>query len=220
MHTEQFDALRAIPVAHGFTGRVAGLDVKADRALALARLESYHRQAREDLGIADLPLILAEQVHGKEAATIRHGAEAPARPIPGVDGIVTDRPDVCLGIYVADCCAVYLVDPVRRAIGLVHAGRKGAESGIVPAAVSAMTAAFGTEAGDLVVQLSPCIRPPWYEVNFSDLIIAQCRESGVRLIHDCGICTAAEPERYYSYRREKGRTGRMLALLSLAATGG
>ena len=220
MHTEQFDALRAVPVVHGFTGRVAKLDVKADRAPALLRLESYHGQARKDLGVGGLPLLLAEQVHGKEVAPVGRGDALPALPVPGADGIVTDRTDVCLGIYVADCCAVYLVDPVREAIGLVHAGRKGAELGIVSAAVSTMAAAFGTRAGDLVVQLSPCIRPPWYEVNFSDRIIAQCRESGVQQVHDCGVCTAADPGRYYSYRREKGQTGRMLALLSLAAPGG
>ncbi|MFL6537565.1 MAG: laccase domain-containing protein [Chthoniobacterales bacterium] len=46
-------------------------------------------------------------------------------------------------------------------------------------------------------------------------MVAQCRSVGVRNIHDSAKCTACEPERYYSYRAEKGRTGRMLALLAL-----
>ncbi len=215
MHVEQFEALRALPRPHGFTGRVVGLDVQADRALALERLRGYHREAQDHLGLGDLPLLTAEQVHGREVAVVRQGEALPdVLPSPGMDGIVTDRADVCLGIYVADCCAVYLVDPVRHAIGLVHAGKKGAEMGIVPAAIAAMTQAFGSRAADLIVQLSPCIRPPWYETNFSDLIVTQCREASVEQIHDCGTCTAADPERYYSYRRERGRTGRMLALLA------
>ena len=128
---------------------------------------------------------------------------------------MTNRDDVCLGIYVADCCAVYLVDPVQGAIGLVHAGKKGAELGIVPVAIERMTGAFATSASDLVVQLSPCIRPPWYETEFSALVIEQCRNAGVRHIHDCLTCTAENPRQYYSYRREQGRTGRMLAMLAL-----
>ena len=215
MHIEQFEAFRALPRPHGFTGRVAGLDVHTDRTLALERLRGCHREAQNSLGLGDLPLLTAEQVHGREVATVRGNDPLPeALPLSGVDGIVTDRDDVCLGIYVADCCAVYLADPVRRVIGLVHAGRKGAELGIVPVAIASMAEGFGSQASDLGGQLSPCSRPPWYEVNFSDLIVAQCQEAGVGQVHDCGTCTAADPTRYYSYRREKGRTGRMLALLS------
>jgi copper oxidase (laccase) domain-containing protein len=215
MDVEQFPALSALAVPHGFTWRVAGLDVTTDRALALERLEGYHRQAQAELGLGEFPLLTAEQVHGKEVALVRRDEPIPPLPFPGCDGIVTNRDDACLGIYVADCCAVYLVDPVQGAIGLVHAGKKGAELGIVPVAIDLMVEAFGTRPSDLVVQLSSCIRPPWYEVEFSKWVIEQCHAAGVRQIHDCGTCTAGNPEQYYSYRREKGRTGRMLALLAL-----
>ena len=46
-------------------------------------------------------------------------------------------------------------------------------------------------------------------------IIEQCRAAGVKKIHDTGVCTACDIDRYYSYRAEKGKTGRMLALLGL-----
>jgi copper oxidase (laccase) domain-containing protein len=129
---------------------------------------------------------------------------------------VTDQRGICLGIYVADCCAVYLVDPVRSAIGLVHSGKKGTEFGIVSKAVETMVTQFGSRTSDLVAQLSPCIRPPHYEIDFAAEIARQCREAGVGTIDDCGVCTACDLERYYSYRAEKGRTGRMLAFLALA----
>ena len=75
---------------------------------------------------------------------------------------------------------------------------------------------FGTEPEDLIVVLAPCIRPPHYEVDFAQTIKEQALAQGVLAgnYHDCGICTASDLSRYYSYRVEKGNTGRMLALLS------
>ena len=133
----------------------------------------------------------------------------------GCDGIITNQREVALGIHVADCCAVYIVDPKKPAIGLVHSGKKGTELGVVTNAIAQMKAHFGSNPADLVVQLSPCIRPPHYEVDFAAEIIGQCRAQGVKQIHDSGICTACHPDLYYSYRAEKGKTGRMLALLAL-----
>jgi polyphenol oxidase len=207
---ETFAALDTIPgVIHAFTGKVPGLDVKVDRELALERLEEHHAAARMRLRLAPRRMIVAEQIHGRDVAAVDASTIV---PVPGVDGLVTSDPTVCLGIYVADCCAVYLVDPVRRVIGLVHSGRKGSELGISGAAIGLMRSRFGS---DPVVQLSPCIRPPNYEVDFAAIIAAECRAAGVRNFHDSGTCTAANIERYYSYRAEKGRTGRMLALLAI-----
>ena len=210
---EKFPALAALPgLAHGFTGRIAGLDVKADRETALQRLDLFHTAARADLGLAAHRFVTAGQVHGGEAAVVD---EKTVVPVPGVDGLITASPAVCLGIYVADCCAVYLADPVRRVIALLHSGRKGSELGITTAAVEKMRAHFGCAPADITVQLSPCIRPPHYEVDIPALIIAQCRAAGVRQVFDCGTCTGANVDRHYSYRIERGRTGRMLALLAL-----
>jgi copper oxidase (laccase) domain-containing protein len=129
--------------------------------------------------------------------------------------LITNQRGVCLGIYVADCCAVYLVDPVRSAIGLVHSGKKGTELGIASKAIESMAEHFGSHASDLIVQLSPCIRPPHYEIDFAADIVRQCRELGVSSVHDSAVCTACDLDRYYSYRAEKGRTGRMLAFLTV-----
>lgn len=211
---EKFPALEAVPgLTHGFTGRVAGLDVQADREVALRRLDGHHAAARTALGLGEKRLVLGEQVHGREIALVD---ENTAGPVAGVDGLITASPGVCLGIYVADCCAVYLADPVRRVIALLHSGRRGSELGITAAALATMRADFGCDPADLVVQLSPCIRPPRYEVDFAALILAQCRAAGVTQVADCGICTGAQVGRYYSYRVERGQTGRMLALLALA----
>ena len=85
-------------------------------------------------------------------------------------------------------------------------------------AIRAMGEQFGSRSSDLVVQLSPCIRPPHYEIDFAAEIARQCRDLGVKHVHDSGVCTACDLTRYYSYRAEKGRTGRMLAFLALASS--
>ena len=198
---------------HGFTRRVPGLNVRADRELALQRLDASHTDILREAGLGGRTFLTGEQVHGRALAIV--DATTPA-PVPGVDGLITADPAVCLGIYVADCCAVYFVDQRRRVIALLHSGRRGSEAGIAGAAIERMKSAFGCEPGDIKAQLSPCIRRPNYEVDFAAMIVTQCREAGVRNVSDCGICTAANLESYYSYRAEKGKTGRMLAFLALA----
>jgi copper oxidase (laccase) domain-containing protein len=137
---------------------------------------------------------------------------------PACDGIITNQRGIAIGVYVADCCAVYIVDPKTPAIGLVHSGRKGTELGVVTNAITQMISRFESDPANMVVQLSPCIRPPHYEVDFAAEIVRQCRALGVKEIHESGVCTACDLNRYYSYRAEKGKTGRMLALIGLNPT--
>jgi len=213
---ERFSALDAFRdrIQHGFVGRIPGLDMDLDREAALARLSEVHRGARADLGLADAPFVTAKQVHGSGIAVIPQGSLAPAESIAGVDALITNQPGVCLGIYVADCAAVYLFDPKHAIIALIHSGKKGTELGVVRETIWQMER-MGSDPAEIIGQIGPSIRPPNYEIDFTAEIVAQCRKAGVGQIHDCGIDTHAHPHRYYSYRREKGRNGRMLALLAL-----
>lgn len=211
---EQFPALSALPgVVHGFTLRVPGLEMSHDRTEALASLDGIHREVRRQHRLGTAPFVTAQQVHGNRIGVVDR-AIAEDKCFDSCDGLITNQRGVCLGIYVADCSAVYLVDAVRGAIGLVHSGKKGTELGVVSNAIAEMTGQFGSRASDLVVQLSPCIRPPHYEIDFAAEIVRQCHELGVTSVHDSGVCTACDLNRYYSYRAEKGRTGRMLAFLA------
>src|SRR6266705_7183191 len=228
---EQFPALSAIATCrHVFTQRIPGIDVLHEKVEVLKRLEAAHREIRNAIGIGDWPLFTAQQVHGNEIAVIdkvgsalradrgrRGAASLPSREFPVCDCLITNPRGVALGIYVADCCAVYIVDPKTPAIGLVHSGRKGTELGVVTNAITEMISRFGSEASNMIVQFSPCIRPPHYEIDFGAEIVRQCRTLGVKEIHDASVCTACDLDRYYSYRAEKGKTGRMLALIGLRA---
>ena len=213
---EYFPALDAAAgvCRHTFIKRIQGIDVSHDKAEALERLDAVHREIRHAIGIGDWPLLTAEQIHGNKIAVVDRAVDKD-KHFPGRDGFITNQPRISLGIHVADCCAVYIVDPNTPAIGLVHSGRKGTELGVVTSAIAQMIEQFGSKPADLIVQLSPCIRPSHYEIDFAAKIIEQCRDQGVREIHDSAVCTACDLEHYYSYRAEKGRTGRMLALLGL-----
>jgi copper oxidase (laccase) domain-containing protein len=212
---EQFSALGALPnIIHGFTLRVPGIEMSHDKTEALARLDGVHREIRRQHGLGSAPFITAQQVHGHRIAVVS-GAINGDKCFQSCDGLITNQRGVCLGIYVADCCAVYLIDQRFGAIGLVHSGKKGTELGVVPNAIESMAEHLGSRPADLVVQLSPCIRPPHYEIDFAAEIVRQCRALGVTAVNDCGVCTACDLNRYYSYRAEKGRTGRMLAFLAL-----
>lgn len=198
-------------VRAAFVPRLPGIDVKTDRATALERLRGGQEEFLRGRGLDPRRMATAEQVHGHGVAV----AEEPMR-YGGVDALITNCRGLALGIYVADCAAVYLVDRGGRAIGLVHSGRAGTEANIVTATINAMWEHFGIAAKDLAVEISPCIRPPHYEVDFAAHIVEQARAAGVEDIRDVGLCTGSDIERYYSYRREGGRTGRMLAVLALS----
>ena len=212
---EYFPALAAIAnIRHAFIVRIPGIDVSADKEEALRRLDAVHREYRGQIGIEDWPLLTAQQVHGDKIAVIDRPLDHDHQ-FSGCDGLITNQPKHALGIHVADCGAVYIVDSKTPAIGLVHSGKKGTELAIAAKAIAQMQQHFGSAPADLVVELSPCIRPPHYEIDFASAIVEQCRAAGVKNIHDSGICTACDIDRYYSYRAEKGKTGRMLALLGI-----
>lgn len=212
-----FPLLEALPgFKHRFTLRHPTIPVDAERAEVVERLWAWHRQQAVELGFAPEELCIAQQVHGKGVAVVH---EPPSSAIPEVDGIIASRAGLVIGIYVADCGAIYLADPVSGSFGVLHSGKKGSELGIAAEGIRLMGEHFGANPENIRVQLAPCIRPPAYEVDFAAQIRESCLRAGIRPEHyeDCGICTSSDPSRYYSYRLEKGRTGRMLALLGRAA---
>src|SRR5437879_695942 len=164
---EQFPALSAIGICrHAFTHRIPGIDVSHDKAEVLKRLDAAHRGIRDAIGVGDWPLITAQQIHGNKIAVVDTPLKTD-KEFPDCDGIITNQRGVALGVYVADCCAVYIVDPKTPAIGLAHSGRKGTELGVVTNAINQMIEHFGSNPAEMIVQLSPCVRPPHYEVNFA-----------------------------------------------------
>lgn len=197
-------------IAAAFVPRLPGIDVCVDRALALQRLAPYQADYLRARGFEPSRLATAEQVHGDNVARVDEPGHR-----NGIDALVTGVRELVLGIYVADCAAVYLADGKGRAIGLVHSGRAGTAKNIVGRTVETLREQFGVAPSDLTAAISPCIRPPLYETDFAAEIAVQLGDAGVTAVHDCGLCTGRRLDLYYSYRVERGQTGRMLAVLAL-----
>lgn len=220
--TEDFAFLDPLQGSHpgiraGWVGRVPGLLIAGDRDEAMRALRQYHEAALLEFGGTPEHWWRAEQVHGTAVAIVPDAPQILAPDglpvVPGVDGLVTDQPGLVLAIHVADCAAIWLADRASGAIGLLHSGKSGTAGGILEKALAVMAQAFGTRPGDVTAVLSPCIRPPAYEVDFAAQIARQAARIGIVDFQDTGQDTATDISRYYSYRIEKGKTGRMMALL-------
>ncbi len=196
-----------------FIGRVPGIPTDTNRQAVISALTPTHHAALEAEGIEPKMLRHAQQIHGNKVALV--GDIGCSYPVEGVDGLICGgKADCVLGIYVADCAAVWLFDPTTGARGLVHSGKLGTEGNIVGQALRSMHKILGVNPADCIAVISPCIRPPHYEVDIPTKIKQQLTEAGLHCenIIDSELDTAADTESFYSYRIEKGNTGRMLAL--------
>ncbi|MCL6554343.1 MAG: peptidoglycan editing factor PgeF [Firmicutes bacterium] len=251
VHLLLAEPLRALGVLHAFTTRLGGGSAAPFHTLNLGRgVGDAPKVVRDNrtkaLAALDRPLrdhVEASQVHGASAAVV--GAPQRGELIPGVDILLTRDPAVVLAVHCADCVPVLLADPVRGAVGAVHAGWRGAASGASAAAVRAMAEAFGSRPADLVAAVGPSIGTCCYEVGaavmaaFSawpwradvfaagrtgrwmlDLWEANRRQlvgAGVRpeAVSVVGLCTSCHPGVFFSHRRDRV-TGRMAGLIAAA----
>lgn len=160
------------------------------------------------------------------------------------DGQITDRPGVALVTFSADCTPVLLYDPVRRAIGAVHAGWRGTAQGIAAKAVEAMVREFGCRREDIQAAIGPCIGKCCFETDWDvpqamlDALgpkaITGITQKGEKYFVDnkflntlwlqrAGIggldispdCTKCSPDRYWSHRVTQGARGSLAGIIML-----
>lgn len=211
---EYLERLNACPENFArFITRAEGIEVSTDRTATIAALTPLHESVLTEAGISPKMLRRAQQVHGNRVALV--GDIGCSFPVEGVDGLFCGgKADCCLGIYVADCAAVWVYDPETGARGLVHSGKLGTQENITGELLRKMQKVLGVQPSNCIAVISPCIRPPHYEVDIPTAIKEQLLEAGLDAanIIDSELDTAADLETFYSYRVEKGKTGRMLAL--------
>ncbi|MCQ4638551.1 peptidoglycan editing factor PgeF [Anaerovorax odorimutans] len=118
----------------------------------------------QQLGLEHAQPVWPVQVHKDRIAVIEQKGNAPIR-IPDTDGSITDVPGVLLTTVHADCLPVYLYDPVKGAIGLVHAGWRGTAAGIAPKAAALMEQTFGCKAEDILAHIGPGISSCCFETG-------------------------------------------------------
>ncbi|MBX5442689.1 MAG: laccase domain-containing protein [Solirubrobacteraceae bacterium] len=162
-------------------------------------------------------LRLARQVHGAGVATDEDPAEE-------ADGQVTRRADVAATVLVADCLPVAIAAPGRVAV--LHAGWRGLAAGVLRRGVEALgdgpkAAAIGPGIGVCCFEVGDEVReafaahPAARRGRHFDLKLIARREleaAGVAEIADCDLCTACDPERFFSHRRDGDETGRQAGM--------
>lgn len=115
-------------------------------------------------------LTFGEQVHGNQVAVVSAEDKGKGRlsrkeAIQDKDSFITNEPNLVLCALYADCVPLYFFDPVKKAVGIAHAGWKGTVSNIASATVKAMNEQFGTKPEDLLGAVGPSIGACCYEVN-------------------------------------------------------
>lgn len=203
MQFETFSSLAALGfIRHAFTLRAAD-DTRAD---------DYEERVMRMLGFAGGSHAAAEQPHGSAVASVSSPA---LHRIPAVDALMTTTGNLPLLVRCADCAAVFIVDRKRPAIALIHSGKRGTQANIVGHTLARMRREFDTDPHACRVLISPSIGPCHYDMDLWSTIESQLRAAGVSDIHNPRICTACHLNRYFSYRAERGQTGRMFAVLVL-----
>ncbi len=247
-----FDLFAGAQITHGvFTRRGgvspapwdalnAGLTVGDNPARVLEnKLRSFKALDRDYASVFDSWLVHDTGVLFAEAPR-----PAEMQSPPQGDIILTDNPEVTLFMRFADCVPILLYDPVRRVVGLAHAGWMGTVKQVGAAAVEAMVTHYGSKPADIQAAIGPSISPQKYEVGVDvvrqvqavfdedaaallprfngsthfDLWAANqlvLEKAGVGEVEVAGICTASNLDDWYSHRAEGGKTGRFGALIAL-----
>jgi YfiH family protein len=224
-------------VRHAFFTRQGGVSEGIYAALNVGLgsgddAEHVRENRRRAAAAFDLPadsLVTAHQVHSPDVVVVDKPWAAGQGP--KVDGMVTDKPGIALGILTADCAPVLFVDTRSRIIGAAHAGWKGAVGGVLETTLKEMeklgakrariTAAVGPCIGRMSYQVGPEFPAPFlaerddnarfflpdpsaadrYRFDLPGYVVAKLKTLGVGAAEALPHDTCAEEDRFFSYRR-------------------
>ena len=179
-------------VTHAFCTRRGGRSTGPFSSLNLGyragdRAEDGGRNralVEEAFGIPDGRLILMKQIHGNRIRVLDGDGSLP-EGLPECDGLITDRPDIALGVRTADCVPILFVDRVRRIVGAAHAGWRGTALGIAAAMVETFANEFSSRREDLLAFIGPAIGPCCYQVDMPVFEAFSGRNDSGELLRPC-----------------------------------
>jgi len=248
-------------VVNAFTTRTGGVSRtpfdKLNLAYNVGDKENHVAENRkiilDILNIDYRNTVSAQQIHKDKISLVRKedkgkGAFKYSKGIAETDTLITNIPGIPLLMCYADCVPVFILDPVKRAIALIHSGRRGTELELTLKTLFKMKKIFETNPRLCLAAIFPSIGSCCYSIKEPNKIdgywlnkdkingeaISKQNRSGRNLdlkkanywqlikaglqdknIFVNEICTADHPELYFSYRRDKGNTGRMAAIFML-----
>jgi len=161
--------------ANGFSTRLGGVSslngIGAGTELNLSGFnedsaEKIHENRRRFLSVfhRDLQLATAWQAHGDQIKVVRAEDDI-AETDEKFDALVSDLPDVLVGVKTADCVPVLIGDPKTGAFAAVHAGWRGTAQSMVQKAITKLGDVYGSRAEDLICAIGPAAGCGQYEVG-------------------------------------------------------
>ncbi len=241
MEIVQSRLLAAFP--HGFTTREGGVSPPPFSSLDLGggaagddpgRVAENWERLRRQTGLA---FGRVRQVHGARVVI----DPAPGEPREEADAVVSRVPGQAACVSVADCVPILIADPASGAVAAVHAGWRGTLARIAAEATRALARAAGARPEALLAAVGPSIGPCCYEVspelagrfreefgaevvgseerphldlwsaNRRALLAAGLDPENIEIL---GLCTSCAPARFFSHRRDAGRTGRQVGFIA------
>jgi YfiH family protein len=218
----------------------------------LDKVLKNRRRLAEAIGIPLDRFTVARQIHSGNVRVVsdeQRGSSSTdqGNAIEDTDAMVTDTPGICLIVLVADCVPMLFFDPLKKAVGVAHAGWRGTLQSIAGNTVTTMEKAFGSSPEDIMVGIGPSIGPCCYRVgpevisqvkgvfkdrdgyivneskdgegyfdlckaNLEGLLHAGIERKNIEIV---GRCTCHEPDLFFSYRNQRGDTGRFAAGIML-----
>lgn len=186
-----------------------------------------------ELGLGLDDLVMTSLVHGNQVLRVhsahRGRGARDCQTLAPADAVFTTDEDLWLLMTSADCYPILVSGP--GCLGLAHAGWRGVLAGVLPALIRTMTETLGLDASSLRAGIGPGIGPRHFQlgpgeieqfqrarheseilpnrhVDLPAILQKQAMQEGLQTVHVSRLCTYDDEERFFSYRREHGRTGR------------
>ena len=190
------------------------------------------------LGVFEENVAVPDQINSANVKTI-----STPGIVPKTDALVTSVSELFLGIQTADCFPVFIYDPEKKIVAIIHAGWRGVVQNILINALDLMFNKLLVSSSDLYVVIGPGLQKECFEVRFDvykqfpeefldihqdtfkrylnlsgylkqQLISLDIPAEQILVSQDCTKCNL---ERYYSYRRDGEKSGRMLGIIGIRA---
>ena len=189
------------------------------------------------LGIDENDIATSKLIHGNKVLVANGPVHA-----EGYDAVITNTAGVFVVVSIADCTPVLIYDTKNKAVAAIHAGWRGTVSGIVSETLNAMQKEYGTRGEDCLAFIGACIGESAFEVGeevavqFDSVFkrfdeekkkyFVNLKAANKKQLTDVGVlsqnvevseyCTVLNNDLFYSYRKEKGKTGRMLVVIGIS----
>ena len=228
-------------------GYLASCNLGMHRGDAPANVVENYRILGEAVGFSPEQIVFTKQQHTDiiRVVTQENCGEGLFREVPQIcDAQITNCPGVALVCFSADCTPILLYDPIRRAIGAVHAGWRGTALGIAAKTVDAMVREFGCKPEDIHAAIGPCIGKCCFETDwdvpqalldslgpkavssfipkddkyFVDLKFCNAlwlQRAGIGALDISPDCTACDTDRYWSHRKQGDKRGSLAGIIML-----